>query len=99
MAPHCFSIRSHNCNQLEGTGGSVVVRAAGLLERWNFKLELENNQSTTRVCTKLELEIPSQKNYSCFWNTLYFPDCLGTHEWSVRTGAFFSFSSSSAHCQ
>ncbi len=41
MAPHCFSIRSHNCNQLEGTGGSVVVRAAGLLERWNFKLELE----------------------------------------------------------
>ncbi len=86
MAPHCFSIRSHNCNQLEGTGGSVVVRAAGLLERWNFKLELEKQsiyhatkcrkkiwKANFGVCTKLELEIPSQKKLFLFLEHPVFP--------------------------
>ncbi len=67
MAPHCFSIRSHNCNQLEGTGGSVVVRAAGLLERWNFKLELEKQSiySAKKRGSKKNME----SNFRCMCET------------------------------
>ncbi len=68
MAPHCFSIRFHNCNQLEGTGGSVVVRAAGLLERWNFKLELEK-QSIYLPRDKMRESKNIESHFRCTYET------------------------------